>query len=884
MVRGGEGDCCVVVVGAGAGGALTASHLVTGLSSRFRVELVDPGPATGRGTAYSTTDDRHLLNVPASGMSAFPRDPDHFYRWVRQHHDRKAQPQDFIPRRVYGEYIEGLLRTAAEYPANARLVRRQARVLGIDRRGDRLVVRLDEGGTIVARAVVLATGAQPGVEWAPADLVASGHLVADPWTQELPEGDLLLVGTGLTMVDIAISADRPGRTLHSVSRHDLVPAHHVLPTTPPVPPPPGITRLASLDELRDAVDAHVARTVEETGDWRAAVDGLRSVTAQLWRGLSEDERRVFLQDDARRWEVGRHRMPPVTARRLADIAEAGRWKRHTGTVASSRPADSPDGHVTVGLSDGTEVTVAAVVNCTGPVAAPVKDPLLSSLTRTGLVRPGPSGLGVDTADDGRVLGVLPPTVPLYAIGTLRRGNLYETTAMPEIREQAYDVARSVVRALHGETRRRPVDRYGLTLTTNRQAATSYNDAMAKLLCLQGGVEEDLEAAVATDPGFAQAHAALALLGHEWGAVGSWRTALQAAHAAAADRDLDDREVSFLDAVTTRLRSDEETGAAALLRHIRLFPRDALAVSVAVPTVAFGGLTSGRQTAELVEGLGRSYGDDWWYAGQLAFVRQDQERWSEAEELAAVRPVGRAVLRARRARPRPRLLRDRQPHRGPGLARRLDPEPRSAANHRSHFSWHAALHELMQCDVDAVRRRYDRELAPPLITGSRALVDAGALLWRCHVTGTWEGRLPSQAVCTAAPDGWLLNPPTAFIAMHAAVSLAAEGDDVGLAALRTIALAHHDPVFRDVVAALCGALQAVVEGDFATGAERLTAMLPRAAVFGGSMAQREVLEDTLVYALARSGQGERAAEVLDRRLSRRASALDARRRAALDVTA
>ena len=132
----------------------------------------------------------------------------------------------------------------------------------------------------------------------------------------------------------------------------------------------------------------------------------------------------------------------------------------------------------------------------------------------------------------------------------------------------------------------------------------------------------------------QAHAALALLGHEWGADGYWRASLQAAHGAAADRHLDDREFCFLDAVTTRLRTDEATGAAALLRHIRLFPRDALAVSVAVPTVAFGGLTCGRQTAELVEWLGRSYGDDWWYAGQLAFVRQDQERWAEAEELAS----------------------------------------------------------------------------------------------------------------------------------------------------------------------------------------------------------------------------------------------------------
>ena len=127
-------------------------------------------------------------------------------------------------------------------------------MVGIDRRGDRLVVRLDDGrprGTIVARAVVLATGAKAGTDWAPDGAGRRPGRLLDPWTDELPDGDLLLVGTGLTMVDVAIAADRPDRTLHTVSRHDVVPAHHVLPTTPPVPPPPGITRLHTLDELRD---------------------------------------------------------------------------------------------------------------------------------------------------------------------------------------------------------------------------------------------------------------------------------------------------------------------------------------------------------------------------------------------------------------------------------------------------------------------------------------------------------------------------------------------------------------------------------------------------------------------------------------------------------
>src|SRR3954471_10792326 len=862
-MRGGEGDCCVVVVGAGAAGALTASHLVTGLSSRYRIALVDPSPTTGRGPAYSTTDDRHLLNVPASGMSAFPRDPEHFFRWVRTHHDSDTQPQDFVPRRVYGDYVSGLLQTAAEYPGNARLERRTESVLGIDRRGDRFVVRLSSGQSIVARAVVLATGTRPGTDWAPSVLAASPRLVADPWTQELPDGDLLLVGTGLTMVDLAISADRPGRTLHTVSRHDLVPRVHRLPTTPAVPPPPGITRIATLDELRDVVEAHVAHTVAETGDWRAAIDGLRPVTAQLWQGMDDEDKQRFLADHSRTWGVHRHRMPPVTAGRLAEITEAGRLARHSGTLVH---ACEVDGGIEATLADGSTVVVAGVVNCTGPIDALSADPLLAGLARTGLVRPGPAGLGIDTADDGRVLGVLPTGMPLYAIGTLRRGNLFETTAMPEIREQAYDVARAVVRALHGETKRRPTDAYGLTLTTNKLAAETYNAALGRLLRLQDGVEEGLAAAVELDPYFAQAQAALALLGHEWGATGSWRTALRNAHAAAAERHLDDREASFLDAVTVRLRSDEPTGAAALLRHIRLFPRDALAVSVAVPTVAFGGLTSGRQTSDLVEGLGRSYGDDWWYAGQLAFVRQHQERWAEAEDLSSyalsVEPASGHAAHARA-----HVFYETGAHTA-GLTW-LDEWIRTQgpqANHRSHFSWHAALHELMQGDVEAVRRRYERELAPPLVTGSRALVDSGALLWRCLVTDSWTGDLPSEAVCGSAPDGWLISPPTPFAALHSALSLAADRDEVGLAALRTTSLAHADPDFRDVVAPVCRALQAVVEGEYDAAARLLEDVLPRATALGGSAAQREVLQDTLVFALARSGQGARAAAVLDERLS------------------
>ncbi len=675
-MAGGEGDCCVVVVGAGAAGALTASHLVTGLSPRYRVVLVDPAETTGRGTAYSTRDDRHLLNVPASGMSAFPRDPEHFFRWVRRHHDADAKPQDFVPRHVYGSYVESLLETAAEYPGNARLERKEHEVTGVERRGDHFVVRLSSCEAIVARAVVLATGTRPGTDWAPPSLVPcslAGHLVADPWNEELPEGDLLLVGTGLTMVDVAISADRPDRVLHTVSRHDLLPRVHRLPTTPAVPPPPGITRVETLKELRTLLDEHVAHTVGETGDWRAAIDGLRSVTAQLWGGLGDDDKRTFLADDARTWDVHRHRMSPVTAGRFDALVDAGRLARHRGTVASARP--HADG-VEVTLSDGTALQVAAVVNCTGPVDAIAHHPLLGRLAREGLVRPGPAGLGLDTAEDGRVVGVLPSTMPLFAIGALRRGNLWETTAMPEIREQAYDVAQSVMRALHGETRRRPTDVYGLALTTSKTAARTYNQSLGRLLRLQDGVEDGLRKAVEQDPGFVQAHTALALLGHEWGAAGTWRE-LAARRPRRRGRSAPRRPRGLLPRGrdhAAALRRGHRCGCPAPPRA-PLPPRR--------PRRLGRRAHRGLRRTHLRSSDRRPRGGSGPQLRRRLVVRRPARlrppgpgALGRGRGAGRLRPLRRARVRSRRARPGARVLRDRPARRRPRVARRLDPHLRA----------------------------------------------------------------------------------------------------------------------------------------------------------------------------------------------------------------
>ena len=427
----------------------------------------------------------------------------------------------------------------------------------------------------------------------------------------------------------------------------------------------------------------------------------------------------------------------------------------------------------------------------------------------------------------------------------------------------------------------PRDRYGLPLSTNARAAEAFDAGLDRVLALAEGAEEHFARAIAVDPGFALGHAALALLGFEQGVRTDCAARLAAAQKAAAGH-ADERERSFIGAVAARVADPQGAcdsdgpGSRAVLRHIRDFPRDALMVCVAVPTVAFGGVISGRQTWSLVESLQPVYGDDWWYCGQLAFVRQSQSRWDEAEELAA-RALEQHPAAGHAVHARTHVFYETGAH-GAGLGW-LDgwiAEHGPRANSRAHFSWHAALHELALDDAEAVRRRYAAQLAPPIVTGPRALVDSGAILWRCRMADRWAGDPgASKEVLQAAPPGWLCAPPSPFATMHAALGLALDEDAPALAVLGDYARAHTNPAIRDVAAPLCKALLAVVEQRWTRAADLLAALLPRIRDLQGSAAQLEVVEDTLLKALIAAGRTAEAAERLAKRLDRRHSPLDRR---------
>jgi uncharacterized NAD(P)/FAD-binding protein YdhS/tetratricopeptide (TPR) repeat protein len=869
----------VAIIGAGASGTLAAAHVARAAATReapTEILLIDPAPA-GQGLAYSTRDPRHRLNVPADGMSAWPDDPDHFVAWLRRHVADDYPGDGFAPRVAYAEYLTYSLAEALASAPNVRLACVAARGTDVRRQGRRLRVTLDDGTSRPADAVVIAKGHDvPSLTWAPAALRRSKRFVADPWrdveANVADDADVLLVGAGLTMLDMAMRYAREGRRVHTVSRHGLLPLPHAAePTVPAQPDVPLPEEPVTLADARRFVFAHL----RATGDWRSGVDGLRAVTTQLWRRMPESARRDFVRTGARRWDRVRHRVAPDIHTWLEQQRADDLVRTHVGEVVAAAETGNA---LEVTLSDGARFQVGAVVNCTGSSAGvrTSHDPLLMNLLGSGTAEPAALDLGFVTDDAGVLQPVSGAPAPIWAIGPLRKGDLWESTAIPEIRMQAAGLAADVVAALPSPRLvRRARDPYGLPLTANATAASAYVEAVGRVLRVQSGAEDLVAAAIAADPDFSLGHAVHALLGVEWGATVDVAASIAAAEHTA--EHADERERRFVEVAVERVKRPGAASAAALLAYIQAYPEDALAVSLAVPTIAFGGATELPAEAwALVEGLEPSYGDDWWYRSMLAFVRQDQGRYEEAAELADA-ALAREPASGHAVHAKTHAFYETGDHRA-GLAWLDDWIVASGAqaSHRAHFSWHAALHELALGEDEAARARYTAQLAPPSVRGIRALVDSASLLWRGEMLGAWRSA-PVQPVLDTVPRDLLRDPPTPFVAMHAAIALAASGDCGRLAALRRNTAARSDEVFATTVAPLTDALLHLVHGDPDRATDELLA-LPGVERLGGSAAQREVVEDTLIYCALQARRFELARILLDARLDRRESPRDARRRA------
>lgn len=448
----------VAIIGGGFSGSVLAAQLLRN-DPWLRIAVIDKGAKRARGIAYSTAYDCHLLNVPAGNMSALAEEPHHFLNWVRIHHNRDAGQRSFLPRALYGRYIESLVAgSAVGNGAHAPSWLRDEAV-SLVRNGDIFAVRLRSGQGLLAESVVLALGNLPPRD---PDIpgLANGakRFVSFAWSpaalEDLPgDASILLVGSGLTSVDMVAALDARGfrGTIHILSRHGLVPQRHKeacewpqfwhrkSPRTAR-----GLLRLIR-DQVRDAAAAGV--------DWRGVIDALRPATQDIWLSLSLSERRRFLRHVRAYWEIHRHRIAPEIDDVISRLRADGRLQIHPGRITNyAEHEKGAEVAFRCRKSGGSRhLLVDRVINCTGSEVdcRRTEDPLLANLLATGIARPGPLSLGLDVDAAGALLGRDgSSSSSIYAIGPMRKGIVWETTAVPEIRTQAYELAGHLARQFH----------------------------------------------------------------------------------------------------------------------------------------------------------------------------------------------------------------------------------------------------------------------------------------------------------------------------------------------------------------------------------------------------------------------------------------------------
>jgi uncharacterized NAD(P)/FAD-binding protein YdhS len=443
----------IAIIGGGFSGTLAAVQLLRRRDrGDLHIVLVNRSGLLARGVAYGTRTETHVLNVPVGRMGAFADDEQSFLRFA-QLRDPTLEGGAFVPRQLYGEYLGWLLQDAlsAKLPTVV-FSHRIDHVIDCAPRADgRVDVLFEQGASLCADRVILALG-----NFAPCDppladphfFDQSNRYIRDPWQPgALERVDLskpvLLIGSGLTAVDIALDLSNRGlrRPLYALSRRGLAPKSHrgLADVAVAVALPSGLWALppTARNYVR-TLRRHIQMLSEQGVDWRDTIGALRGVTPQLWQQLSAAERARFTRHVQAHWEIYRHRLAPHLAEQFAALQTSGQLRLRAGRLqsvienagwvdATFRPR---------GLQASESLAIGTVINCTGPNnnTRRLQEPLLNALNRRGLVRSDALGLGLDIAADYSVRSADGrSSASIYYVGPFLKAQFWEATAVPELR-------------------------------------------------------------------------------------------------------------------------------------------------------------------------------------------------------------------------------------------------------------------------------------------------------------------------------------------------------------------------------------------------------------------------------------------------------------------
>ncbi|QQS33692.1 MAG: FAD/NAD(P)-binding protein [Acidobacteriota bacterium] len=447
----------ITIIGGGASGILLALNILKlGSDEPVTLNLVERSSRLGRGVAFGTENELHLLNVPAGRMGAFADDVGHFHKWL-QERELPYGPDYFVPRVLFGEYLRSIFATQIADGMNGvqlNLVDDEA--IGLSPNSASADVILRSGEVLPSDKVVLAFGNfdPPHPNVPDLGFTAVPKYFGSPWDRTItekisPDDSVLIIGTGLSMVDVVIQLTARGQKgrIYAISTRGLLPARHKLGFTYPsfYDEIKGNTRIT---DILKTVRRHI-RTAHATGsNWRAVIDRLRPHTQQIWMDLPTNEKRYFMQHLSRYWNVARHRMPAEVGNVLDELQKYGKLAILKGRLKDITYTDGVfDTEFSV-VGERHHIQTNAIVNCIGSECdySKLDSDLVRDLLDKGVVCRDELCLGLEATPDGSLIdnGGKPSNV-VFTLGTAMKGILWESTAIPEIRGQAHGLAQRLVR-------------------------------------------------------------------------------------------------------------------------------------------------------------------------------------------------------------------------------------------------------------------------------------------------------------------------------------------------------------------------------------------------------------------------------------------------------
>ncbi|MEG8235771.1 FAD/NAD(P)-binding protein [Pseudomonas orientalis] len=449
----------VLIIGGGLSGTMLAVQLLR-LPGRRRLLVIEPRAQLGRGEAYSAVELGHTLNGNAARMSVDPDNADDLTQWLTDYIGAGGWPESaqqpvpiselFPPRGIFGLYVQQRLAQAEALSASTvEHIRAEAVDVHIDAAG--VLLTLDNGERLRGDFAVLATGMFPAARTPQTESSGVNAAALDPWdvqamTRLDPQSSVLIIGSGLTMVDAVVSLEHAGHRgpIEVFSRHGLLP--HVRRQ------PPGWDDFLGADhtlrsprQLLREVRRQCRRALDQGVDWQAPLDTVRVHIARLWSQASEREKRQFVRHVRPWWESHHHRSPPLSAQLVERLHTQGRLRIH---AASFKGLESSASGVTIGVrhrgeQSVTQVSGAALINSSGIEYdwRRVARPLPQQLLKRGLVQPGPLALGIAAHTSGAVLDAQGQVSGrLFAMGPPLRGMWWESTAVTDVAIQAKALA------------------------------------------------------------------------------------------------------------------------------------------------------------------------------------------------------------------------------------------------------------------------------------------------------------------------------------------------------------------------------------------------------------------------------------------------------------